>query len=136
MDPSICNKTEQTEELGELDIPSGKVFVCDAGAQPGPVVVQVPKGKYVVRIQRDESNTNTAAVLVAAGSQPISFEEVGHYPVDAGMSAFFDGELYSRADQHPWKISIYDDLICDHLDPAESEGHAGAFVPFGGAAFS
>lgn len=136
MDASICDKTGNTEELGELDIPSGRVCVCDAGTLAGPVIVGLPKGKYIVRIQRDDSRENTAAVLIAPGKRPTKFEEVGHYPVDAGMSGFFDHDPLVRADQHSWDMNIYDDLICNHLDPAEAKGHAGAFVPFGNSAFS
>jgi hypothetical protein len=66
----------------------------------------------------------------------VRFEEVGAYGVDAGMSGFFDRELHERADGFELEGSIYDDLISNHLDPAEDKGHAGAFVPFERQRFS
>jgi hypothetical protein len=125
-----------SEELGQLHIASGKVTVSDAGALMEPIEVEVQPGHYAVRVRRDASGLNLAAALVADGAAPVRWETVGEYPVDAGMSGFFDNALFERVSNHDWKISIYDDLICNHLDPAERQGHAGAMVPFEAAQFS
>jgi len=125
-----------SEEIGELSIPSGKVKVCDAGTLFAPVEVALPPGDYDVRIQRNEDGDNAAAVLIAKSAKPLVWKEIGAYGVDAGMSGFFDADVFDRIDKHTFEVSIYDDLICNHLDPAEEEGHAGAFVPFEEAKFS
>ena len=77
-----------------------------------------------------------AAVLYKPDASVVAWTEKGAYAVDAGMSAFFDGDVFARVDKHVWPISIYDDLISNHLDPAETEGHAGAFVPYEDTKFS
>jgi hypothetical protein len=124
------------EEIGEMEIPSGKVKVSDAGTLFAPVEVAVPKGSYHVRITRNDDGENRAAVLIQKDAVPTTWTERGSYAVDAGMSGFFDGDVFTRVDKHVWPISIYDDLICNHLDPAEREGHAGAFVPYEETKFS
>ena len=124
------------EEIGELEIPSGKVKVSDAGTLFAPVEVAIPKGTYHVRITRNDDGENRAAVLIKKDAVPSAWFDKGSYAVDAGMSGFFDGDVFARVDKHVWPISIYDDLICNHLDPAEREGHAGAFVPYEETKFS
>ncbi len=132
---SIWQSGSDAEEVGELEIPSGKVKVSDAGTLLDPVEVDVPKGTYHVRITRD-GRDNRAAVLIKKGAVPVTWSDKGSYAVDAGMSGFFDADVFERVEKHVWPISIYDDLICDHLDPAEDEGHAGAFVPYEDTKFS
>lgn len=123
------------EELGTLDVPSGTVMVCDPGTLFGPVAVAVPSGTYDVRVGHD-GRDNFASALVAKGAKPTSWKKVGVYGVDAGMAGFFDAAVLARVDKHSFPISIYDDLICDHLDVAEEAGHAGAFCPFEESKFS
>ncbi len=135
-DPRLWRGGPLVEDLGLLSIPSGQVRVCDAGTLFAPVAVAVPAGSYVARILRERGGDNVAAALVVGGGEPVTWEEVGAYGVDAGMSGFFDGELLSVLDATPFEMSIYDDLISQHLDPAEREGRAGAIVPFQEAAFS
>jgi hypothetical protein len=125
-----------SEEIGELEVPSGVVHVCDAGTLFAPVAVKLPKGVYEVRVARDDRGDNGAAVLAKKGAKPVKWKNVGAYAVDAGMAGFFDGDVFMRVDKHVWPISIYDDLISNHLDPAEAEGHAGAFVPYEETKFS
>ena len=136
IEPHLWQPGPHAEEIGLLDVPSGKVMVCDAGTLWGPVAVELPPGRYHVRIARNEQGDNEAAILLAEGAAPVNWTEVGTYGVDAGMSAFFDAEVFARVDRHRFPISIYDDLISNHLDPAEAKGHAGAFVPFEEARFS
>ncbi len=133
---SIWQPGTHAEEIGDLEIASGKVKVSDDGTLIGPIGVVVPKGSYQVRITRNADGDNLAAVLIRNGTTPVTWKVRGAYAVDAGMSAFFDGDVFARVDKHVWPVSIYDDLICNHLDPAEREGHAGAFVPFEETKFS
>ena len=123
------------EEIGDLEILSGSVMVCDAGTLFSPVEVSLPKGVYRVRVARD-NRENASAVLIAKNAAPVAWEEAGAYGVDAGMSGFFDADVFERVDDHDWSVSLYDDLISKHLDPAERRGHAGAFVPFEEVKFS
>ena len=136
VDARLWQAGDHAEEIGALDVASGAVKVCDAGTLFAPVEVEVPKGTYDVRIPRNGDGDNEAAALVAKGAKPVSWTEAGAYGVDAGMSAFFDADVFARVDKHAFPVSIYDDLICNHLDPAERQGHAGAFVPFEDAKFS
>lgn len=134
---SAWQASAESEEIGELEIPSGKVKVSDAGTLFAPVEVAIPKGTWHVRITRNGDGDNIAAVLYQRpDAAPIAWREQGSYAVDAGMSGFFDGDVFARVDKHVWPISIYDDLISKHLDPKEAEGHAGAFVPFEETKFS
>jgi hypothetical protein len=136
IDAALWRAGPSSEEIGEIAISSGKVRVCDAGTLFAPVEVVLRAGTYQVRVARGKDGDNRAAVLAMAGATPTSWKRVGAYPVDAGMSGFFDADVFARVDAHQWPISIYDDLICDHLDPAEDEGHAGAFVPYEETKFS
>lgn len=136
VEPRLYQAGEQAEEIGDLEIPTGLVVVSDAGTLFAPVAVEVTPGTYRVRVVKNEDGDNESAALVAKDAAPVRWKEVGAYPVDAGMSGFFDGAIFARADQAQWKVSIYDDLISKHLDPAEKKGHAGAFVPFEEAKFS
>lgn len=135
-DPRLWRGGPLAEDLGLIPIPSGEVRVCDAGTLFKPVRVAVPPGRYLARVLRDRSGDNVAASLVVGGREPVAWDEVGGYGVDAGMAGFFDGKLVEALDGHRWEASIYDDLISRYLDPAEREGRAGALVPFQDAAFS
>lgn len=125
-----------SQELGTLAIPSGEVAVCDAGTLDGKVRVAVAPGMYEVRVHRDEQGNNVAAALVMPGAKPVAFEQVGRYGVDAGLSGFFDAKLHETASNFDFDCSIYDDLISEHLEPAEDKGAAGVLIPFEGGAFS
>ncbi len=124
--------TKGAEELGVLELPSGTVSVCDAGTLLRPVHVKLPAGKYQARVVFDGVHDNLSMALVKKGATPIAWKNVGSYGVDAGMAGFFDGKLYKKLDKHqfPDDGNMYDSLIANHLDPAETKGHAGAFVPF------
>jgi hypothetical protein len=144
--PPVPNTTElaarfwepsaEAEEIGDLEIASGKVKVSDAGTLFAPVEVAIPKGTWKVRINRNADGENLSAILYRSDAAPVAWTERGAYAVDAGMSGFFDSDVFGRVDKHVWPISIYDDLISKHLDPQEAKGHAGAFVPFEDVKFS
>jgi hypothetical protein len=136
IDARLWSSGPHAEEIGDLEIPSGEVMVCDAGTLFDPVEVSLPKGVYQVRVARSDEGDNASAVLIARDATPVSWEDVGAYGVDAGMSGFFDADVFGRVDDHRWPVSLYDDLISKHLDPAEERGHAGAFVPYEEAKFS
>lgn len=124
-------------ELGELPIPSGEVVVVDAGVLQAPVRVAVPPGTYRVRVTRTDDRTVASAALVSPSAAVVRWEEVGAYPVDAGMSGFFDAGVFARVARTRWKNNIYDDLIAKWLEPAEKKlGRAGVLVPFENDAFS
>lgn len=134
--PEAWKSSATSEELGELTIPSGAVMVGDAGSLMAPVKVDVAAGTWRVRVTRRRDGKNASAALYREGAAPVAWDKRGDYPVDAGMAGFFDSGLFARVEKHPWQISIYDDLICEHLDPAEAQGHAGALVPFEELKFS
>lgn len=135
-DPRLWRGGPLAEDLGHLDVPSGRVRVCDAGTLFNPVSVAVPAGRHLARVLRERSGDNLAAALVVGQGEPVSWEEVGGYGVDAGMAGFFDANLYDAVDGHEFEQSLYDDLISKHLDPAERLGRAGALVPFAEGSFS
>src|SRR5581483_1367960 len=101
---AIWQSGTHAEEIGELEIPSGKVKVSDAGTLFAPVEVAIPKGTYHVRITRNDDGENRAAVLIKKGAVPVTWFDKGSYAVDAGMSGFFDGVVFARVDKHVWPI--------------------------------
>lgn len=135
-DPRLWRGGPNIEDLGQLSVPSGRVQICDPGTLFDPVAVEVPAGQHLARVLKSRDGDNVAAALVVRKGEPVSWEEVGNYGVDAGMSGFFDGALFDQVDAHDFDVSIYDDLISRHLEPAEREGHAGTLIPFDGATFS
>jgi hypothetical protein len=136
IDAHLWSAGSHAEEIGDLEISSGRVMVCDAGTLFDPVEVSLPKGVYRVHVARDKGRDNAAAVLIAKDATPVSWKEAGAYGVDASMSGFFDADVFDCVEDHDWSVSLYDDLISKHLDPAERRGHAGALVPHEEAKFS
>ncbi len=116
-------------EIGRLAVPSGEVIVCDPGLLDGGVSLAVEPGQYAVRVHTAGGQLNTAAALVANDAEPVTFEHVGSYGVDAGVSGFFDLAVHAAA--RDFGGNIYDDLIADPL-----EAHAAALVPLEGQHFS
>jgi hypothetical protein len=127
---------EHAVEVGELPIPSGVLMVADAGTLADPVRMEVAPGTYRVRVVRNADKRVEAAALVAPSAAPVRWEELGHYPVDAGMSGFFDGAVFERVGRAPFKSNIYDDLIAKYLEPAEKNGRSGVLVSFEKDVFS
>lgn len=135
-DPRLWRGGPLTEHIGDLDVPSGDVSICDAGTLFGPVPVAVPPGRYPVRVLKDLRGDNVAVALRVGGTEPVRWSEDGTFGVDAGMAGLFDSKLLAKLERQDFPTSIYDDLIQRHLDPAEDEGRAGAMVPFDGGAFA
>lgn len=132
----LWNEGPDTVELGTLTIDSGAVVVCDAGVLDGGVEVSLPKGEYLVRIARNERGEISAASLLARGAAPVTFEEVGDYGVDAGLSGFFDKTLHERASTFDFPSDIYNDLIDGFLYPEGAPEVSTTLVPFEGGTFS
>lgn len=135
-DPRLWRGGPLTDEIGTLSIPSGTVGICDPGTLFEPVTVGPVEERGLVRVLRDRRGENLAMALVVRATEPVRWEEAGAFGVDAGMAGFFDAALLEVLDEHRFPVSIYDDLISRHLDPAERKGHAGALVPFQDLAFS
>lgn len=135
-DPRLWRGGPLTEHIGDLDVPSGRLAVCDAGTLFQPVGVDVAAGRHAVRVLRNRDGENLAAAVRVGPGEPARWEERGAYGVDAGMAGFFDQATLAKLEAHDFASSIYDDLISKHLDPAEAQGHAGAMVPFEGSGFA
>ena len=135
-DPRLWRGGPLTEHIGDLDVPSGQLRVCDAGTLFEPVAVTVPSGRHPVRVLRNRGGDILAAAVRVGPGEPSRWSEEGAYGVDAGLAGFFDGALLEKVDAHAFETSIYDDLIALHLDPAEDAGQAGAMVPFDGGGFA
>lgn len=130
----------QVLEIGQLEVPSGQIVVCDPLVVPDmlPLNKKVPPGRYPIiiyiaqtkesgdryAIAKLEFNTKKADkwVLAVTDSQDVSLlkgkEEFFGFPVDAGLGGFFDyqaGLAYNRfIDDFMKKYpngNIYDDLF-------------------------
>lgn len=132
----LWSEGPDTVELGSLRVTSGAVVVCDAGVLDDGVDVDVPNGEYLVRIAKNEHGEITASSLLARGASPVSFEEVGDYGVDAGLSGFFDKALHERASTFDFPSDIYNDLIDGVLYPKDAPETSMTMVPFEGGTFS
>ena len=140
-DPRLWRGGPLTEHIGDLDVPSGQLRVCDAGTLFEPVAVTVPSGRHPVRVLRNRGGDILAAAVRVGPGEPSRWSEEGAYGVDAGLAGFFDGRVpdvpgVARAHQHRHLP------LAPRLQPGaqvavvEDAGQAGAMVPFDGGGFA
>lgn len=128
-DPLTLFDGARVEHIGELDVPTGSLVMCDPLVFPEdrPFQRTIAPGRYrvdVAVIDIEPGHQRIAALrLVVGDGTPSSYEDAGDFGVDAGVGCVMDvaaqNVLVAEMErfEHDRNGNYYDDVLAKELEP-------------------